>query len=135
MGIFLDPRFKLILSEDERQKSKRWIKDLHQQMLAVETRVHEIGQEEEQGDTSNSLSSPGCSRDPTTLNSISGDSFQSDLQSLEDILNLSQRIRAPEGTVALDLDFYIAEYLTTPRLALSENTIEYWSSKSHRLAH
>lgn len=45
MGIFLDPRFKLILSEDERQKSKRWIKDLHQQMLAVETRVHEIGQE------------------------------------------------------------------------------------------
>lgn len=62
MGIFLDPRFKLILSEDERQKAKRWIKDLHQQMLAVEIRVHEISQEEEQGDTLNSLSSPGCSR-------------------------------------------------------------------------
>lgn len=69
------------------------------------------------------------------MNYISGDSFQSDLQSLEDILNLSQGIRAPRGTVALDLDFYIAEYLATPRLALSENTIEYWSSKSHRLAH
>ncbi|XP_041985081.1 zinc finger BED domain-containing protein 4-like [Aricia agestis] len=134
LGIFLDPRLKLILSEDERQTAKCYIRGVHQQMLEVEKRAQAITREEEQAATSNSLLSPGCSRDLTSLSNISSDSFQSDLQSLEDILSLTQRVRAPLDTISLDLDYYLSEYLAAPRLAVTESSIEYWSLKSHRLA-
>lgn len=124
-AIFIDPRWKIVLSEQEMEIAKNWIKDVYRQMCVVNQEQEEISQELEETSTASS------SRDPISVqNSLASDNFHTDLQSLESILNETQRVRARTAdSVRLTFDYYLAEYVTAPRLAITEDVIVYWTQK------
>lgn len=124
-AIFLDPRFKIILSDEEIITAKILIKDVYQQLL----KVRPDRSSESQDDTPVDLAIPGSSRSSIAVlpdSSCSDNNYKADLMNLESILKETQN--SPRYFL-LDIDTLLNEYLSIPRLAITENALEFWSSK------
>lgn len=124
-AIFLDPRLKIILSNEESITAKKLIKDVYQQLL----KVCPDRSSEPQDDTKVGLAIPDHSRGSIAVwpvSSCSDNNYEADLMTLESILKETQN--SPRSFL-LDIDTLLNEYLSIPRLAITENVLEFWSSK------
>ncbi|XP_028175812.1 uncharacterized protein LOC114364029, partial [Ostrinia furnacalis] len=128
-AIFIDPRWKITLSEQEIEIARNWIKDVHRQMCLIHQEREKNSPEIQE--SSSVLNQASTSRDPISVqHSVPGNNFQTDLQSLESILDETQRVRhRSTDFVRMNFDYFLAEYATTPRLAITEDVIVYWTQK------
>lgn len=133
-AIFMDPRWKVVLSDREKDMAKCWVKVVHQQIELI-NRKHDDNTNRDQESSSPLLATASSSQDTTTVPNLpTADNYYGDLQSLELMLNETQRVRASDAMI-LDFDYFLAEHATFPRVAITENVLEYWSHKlPHKLA-